>query len=400
MLSADLDLLCRGAVDVLPGEELRKRVETGRPLRVKAGFDPTAPDLHLGHAVVLTKLRQFQDQGHEVIFLIGDFTGLIGDPTGKSVTRPALTPEEIASNAQTYKSQVFKILDPQLTRVEFNSQWMSACSAADLVKLAAQHTVARMLEREDFHKRYTSGKPIAIHEFLYPLIQGYDSVHLNADVELGGTDQKFNLLVGRHLQEIAGQVPQVVMTLPLLEGLDGIHKMSKSLGNYIGISEPPQGMFGKVMSVSDDLMWRYFELLSLRGTSDIADLRMQAADGRNPRDIKIELALEIVSRFHGFAEAQKAHEAFVNQFSNRSVPLDIPTVQVVVDQTHAALSYVLKTANLASSTSEARRALAQRAVRVDEARIEDVETKLETGKRYLIQSGKRRFSFVELIQRT
>jgi tyrosyl-tRNA synthetase len=400
MLSADLDLLCRGAVDVLPGEELRKRVETGRPLRVKAGFDPTAPDLHLGHAVVLTKLRQFQDQGHEVIFLIGDFTGLIGDPTGKSVTRPALTLEEIASNAQTYKSQVFKILDPQLTRVEFNSQWMSACSAADLVKLAAQHTVARMLEREDFHKRYTSGKPIAIHEFLYPLIQGYDSVHLNADVELGGTDQKFNLLVGRHLQEIAGQVPQVVMTMPLLEGLDGIHKMSKSLGNYIGISEPPQGMFGKVMSISDDLMWRYFELLSLRGTSDIAGLRMQAADGRNPRDIKIELALEIVSRFHGCAEAQKAHEAFVNQFSNRSVPLDIPTVQVVVDQTHAPLSYVLKTANLASSTSEARRALAQRAVRVDEARIEDVETKLEAGKRYLIQSGKRRFSFVELIQRT
>ena len=400
MLSADLDLLCRGAVDVLPGEELRKRVETGRPLRVKAGFDPTAPDLHLGHAVVLTKLRQFQDQGHEVIFLIGDFTGLIGDPTGKSVTRPALTPEEIASNAQTYKSQVFKILHPQLTRVEFNSQWMSACSAADLVKLAAQHTVARMLEREDFHKRYTSGKPIAIHEFLYPLIQGYDSVHLNADVELGGTDQKFNLLVGRHLQEIAGQVPQVVMTMPLLEGLDGIHKMSKSLGNYIGISEPPQGMFGKVMSISDDLMWRYFELLSLRGTSDIAGLRMQAADGRNPRDIKIELALEIVSRFHGCAEAQKAHEAFVNQFSNRSVPLDIPTVQVVVDQTHAPLSYVLKTANLASSTSEARRALAQRAVRVDEARIEDVETKLEAGKRYLIQSGKRRFSFVELIQRT
>lgn len=400
MLSADLDLLCRGAVDVLPAEELRKRVETGRPLRVKAGFDPTAPDLHLGHAVVLTKLRQFQDQGHEVIFLIGDFTGLIGDPTGKSVTRPALTPEEIASNAQTYKSQVFKILDPQLTRVEFNSLWMNARSAADLIKLAAQHTVARMLEREDFHKRYTSGKPIAIHEFLYPLIQGYDSVHLNADVELGGTDQKFNLLVGRHLQEIAGQAPQIVITMPLLEGLDGVHKMSKSLGNYIGISEPPQDMFGKIMSISDDLMWRYFELLSLRGTSDITGLRRQAADGRNPRDIKIELAQEIVSRFHGFTEAQKAHEGFVSQFSNRSIPLDIPTVEVIVDQTHAALSYVLKTANLASSTSEARRALAQRAVRVDETRIEDVETKLQAGKRYLIQSGKRKFSFVELIQRS
>ncbi len=399
MLSADLDLLCRGAVDVLPGDELRKRVETGRPLRVKAGFDPTAPDLHLGHAVVLTKLRQFQDQGHEVIFLIGDFTGLIGDPTGKSVTRPALTPEEVASNAQTYKSQVFKILDPQLTRVEFNSRWMSACSAADLIKLAAQHTVARMLEREDFHKRYTSGKPIAIHEFLYPLIQGYDSVYLNADVELGGTDQKFNLLVGRHLQEIAGQVPQIVITMPLLEGLDGVHKMSKSLGNYIGISEPPQNMFGKIMSISDDLMWRYFELLSLRSSSDIENLRRQSADGRNPRDIKIELAQEIVSRFHGFAEAQKAHEGFISQFSNRAIPLDIPTVQVIVDQSQAALSYVMKTANLAGSTSEARRALAQRAVRVDETRIEDVEMQLQAGKRYLIQSGKRKFSFVELIQR-
>lgn len=399
MLSADLDLLCRGAVDVLPGEELRKRVETGRPLRVKAGFDPTAPDLHLGHAVVLTKLRQFQEQGHEVIFLIGDFTGLIGDPTGKSVTRPALTPEEVASNAQTYKSQVFKILDPELTRVEFNSRWMNACSAADLIKLAAQHTVARMLEREDFHKRYTGGKPIAIHEFLYPLIQGYDSVHLHADVELGGTDQKFNLLVGRHLQELAGQAPQVVITMPLLEGLDGVHKMSKSLGNYIGISEPAQDMFGKIMSISDDLMWRYYDLLSLRGTADIANLRAQAADGRNPRDIKVELALEMVSRFHGAAAARSAHEGFVSQFSQRGVPQDIPTVQVLVEDVRASLSHVLKAANLASSTSEARRALAQRAVRVDDTRIEDVDTTLEAGKRYLIQSGKRKFSFVDLVQR-
>ena len=399
MLTADLDLLCRGAVDVLPGEELRKRVATGRPLRVKAGFDPTAPDLHLGHAVVLTKLRQFQDQGHEVIFLIGDFTGLIGDPTGKSVTRPALTPEEVANNAQTYKSQVFKILDPARTRVEFNSLWMNACSAADLIKIAAQHTVARMLEREDFHKRYTGGKPIAIHEFLYPLIQGYDSVHLRADVELGGTDQKFNLLVGRHLQELAGQLPQVVITMPLLEGLDGIHKMSKSLGNYIGISEPPQDMFGKIMSISDELMWRYFELLSLRPSSDIARLRTEAAEGRNPRDIKVELALEIVSRFHGTTAAHVAHDGFVSQFSKGGVPQDIPTVHVVIEEGFAALSHVMKAASLASSTSEARRAVAQRAVKVDDVRIEDVETTLKAGKRYLIQSGKRKFSFVELVQR-
>jgi tyrosyl-tRNA synthetase len=399
MLTADLDLLCRGAVDVLPADELSKRVETGRPLRVKAGFDPTAPDLHLGHAVVLTKLRQFQDQGHEVIFLIGDFTGLIGDPTGKSVTRPALTPEEVANNAQTYKSQVFKILDPARTRVEFNSLWMNACSAADLIKLAAQHTVARMLEREDFHKRYTSGKPIAIHEFLYPLIQGYDSVHLRADVELGGTDQKFNLLVGRHLQELAGQAPQVVITMPLLEGLDGIHKMSKSLGNYIGISELPQDMFGKIMSISDELMWRYFELLSLRATSDIWRLRTEAAEGRNPRDIKVELALEIVTRFHGATAARIAHDGFVSQFSKGGVPEDIPTVHVVVEEAFAALSHVMKAASLASSTSEARRAVAQRAVKVDDVRIEDVEATLKTGKRYLIQSGKRKYSFVELVQR-
>ncbi len=391
------ELLCRGTVDVLPLDDFRKRIAAGRPLRIKAGFDPTAPDLHLGHAVVLTKLRQFQDLGHEIVFLIGDFTGLIGDPTGKSVTRPPLTPDEVAANAATYQAQVFKILDPARTQVVFNSAWMSQCSAADLIRLAAQHTVARMLERDDFHKRYESGKPIAIHEFLYPLIQGFDSVQLKADVELGGTDQKFNLLVGRHLQETAGQVPQIVMTLPLLEGLDGVQKMSKSLGNYIGISEPPAEMFGKLMSVSDDLMWRYFELLSLRSNTDLETLRQQAADGRNPRDIKFELALEIVGRFHGQLAAAHAHESFMQQFSGRGLPQDIPEIRLVSATPRMPLAQVLKAAGLVSSTSEARRAVAQRAVRIDEQRIEDEECQLETGRRHLLQIGKRKVSWVELI---
>jgi len=397
MSAADFELLCRGAVDVLPLDEFRKRIEAGKPLRIKAGFDPTAPDLHFGHAVVLTKLRQFQDCGHEVIFLIGDFTGLIGDPTGKSATRPPLTPAEVEANALTYQSQVFKILDSARTRVVFNSTWMSQRSAADLVRLAAQHTVARMLERDDFQKRYESGRPIAIHEFLYPLIQGYDSVHLQADVELGGTDQKFNLLVGRHLQEIAGQRPQVVMTLPLLEGLDGVHKMSKSLGNYIGISEAPREMFGKIMSVSDILMWRYFELLSLRGNVEIAALRRAEAEGRNPRDIKFELAKELVSRFHGAEAATAAHAEFVRQFSAKGLPEDIPEVRVVSPTHKLALANVVKLAELVPSTSEARRAVAQRAVRVDEVRIEDSDLQLEAGKRYLIQVGKRKLAFVDLV---
>ena len=400
MGSADFELLCRGAVDVLPADEFRKRIDSGKSLRVKAGFDPTAPDLHLGHAVVLTKLRQFQDLGHEILFLIGDFTGLIGDPTGKNATRPPLTPAEVEANARTYEDQVFKILDPARTQVVFNSAWMKDRSAADLVRLAAQYTVARMLERDDFQKRFESGRPIAIHEFLYPLIQGFDSVHLQADVELGGTDQKFNLLVGRHLQEHAGQVPQVVMTLPLLEGLDGTQKMSKSLGNYIGISEPPGEMFGKVMSISDTLMWRYFELLSLRGNSQIAGLRASAEAGRNPRDIKLELADELVARFHGQTAAVAAQADFVRRFSDRELPQDIPAVQVLSMTPTMALPNVVKDARLAASTSEARRAVAQRAVRVDDARIEDEDLHLAAGRNYLIQVGKRKIARVELIFRS
>lgn len=397
MSAADFDLLCRGAVDVLPMDDFRLRLAAGTPLRVKAGFDPTAPDLHLGHAVVLTKLRQFQERGHHVIFLIGDFTGLIGDPTGKSATRPPLTRDEVEANARTYREQVFKILDPERTEVVFNSSWMEQFSAADLIRIAAQHTVARMLERDDFEKRYASGRPIAIHEFLYPLIQGHDSVHLRADVELGGTDQKFNLLVGRHLQENAGQRPQIVMTLPLLEGLDGVQKMSKSLGNYIGISEPATHMFGKIMSVSDILMWRYFELLSLRGNDEIAGLRRAASEGRNPRDIKFELATELVTRFHGRDAAVAAHEDFVQRFTARGLPADIPEIRLSSDQSHMLLANVVKSADLAASTSEARRAVVQRAIRVDEVRIEDEDFLLEVGKRYLIQVGKRKVAFVDLI---
>src|SRR5690606_14420079 len=293
--------LGRGTEEILVLEELEARLAAGRPLKVKAGFDPTAPDLHLGHTVLLTKMRQFQDLGHEVIFLIGDFTGMIGDPSGKSATRPPLTREEVEANARTYEAQVYKILDPARTRLEFNSRWMSSMTAVGLVELAAKHTVARMLERDDLKKRFESGKPISIHEFLYPLVQGYDSVVLRADVELGGTDQKFNLLVGRQLQQAYGQPPQVVMTMPLLEGLDGVNKMSKSLGNYVGITEPPETMFGKLMSISDELMWRYFDLLSLRPAGEIAALKRRVADGENPRDVKFELALEIVGRYHGAA---------------------------------------------------------------------------------------------------
>lgn len=398
MMPDDFELLCRGAVDVLPADELRKRLATGRRLRVKAGFDPTAPDLHLGHAVVLTKLRQFQDLGHEVIFLIGDFTGLIGDPTGKTITRPPLTPEDVAANATTYKGQVFKILDPERTRVEFNSSWMSARSAADLIKLASQHTVARMLERDDFNKRYHAGRPIAIHEFLYPLIQGYDSVYLNADVELGGTDQKFNLLVGRHLQEMAGQDPQVVLTMPLLEGLDGVHKMSKSLGNYIGISEPASDVFGKLMSISDELMWRYLTLLSLRPTREIEDLRSQATAGRNPRDIKLELAFEMVERFHGHAVAKHAQAEFLRRFTEREIPQNVPEFEIPTDEDAVWLPNLLKWANLVSSSSEGRRAIAQNSVRINEQRISDPELRVPAGEQYLIQCGKRKFARVRLIR--
>src|SRR6186713_2478777 len=325
MLTAEEQLaeLKRGTAEILLESELLTKLRRGRPLRVKAGFDPTAPDLHLGHTVLINKMRRFQDFGHEVIFLIGDFTGLIGDPSGRNATRPALTPEEVRANAQTYQQQIFKILDPAATRIVFNSHWMNEMSSVGLIRLAAKHTVARMLERDDFAKRYKGGQPIAIHEFLYPLVQGYDSVALKADVELGGTDQKFNLLVGRQLQEAYGQEPQVVLTVPLLEGLDGVNKMSKSLGNYVGIAEDPDGMFGKLMSISDELMWRYFELLSFRALQDIAALRAAVAAGRNPRDVKFELAIEIVDRFRGAGTGTRARDEFIARFQQGHVPAEI-----------------------------------------------------------------------------
>ncbi len=393
---ASFDEVCRGAVDVLPADELKARLASGRPLTVKAGFDPTAPDLHLGHTVLINKLRTFQQLGHRVVFLIGDFTGLIGDPSGRNATRPPLTPDEIQANAATYRSQIDRILDPARTVVEFNSRWMGAMTAADLIRLASRHTVARMLERDDFHKRYSSGKPIAIHEFLYPLVQGYDSVVLRADVELGGTDQRFNLLVGRQLQQDYGQPAQVVMTMPLLEGLDGVNKMSKSLGNYIGITEPPDEMFGKLMSVSDELMWRYFELLSFRPLAEIAALRAAVADGRNPRDVKFELAGELVGRFHGAAAAVAAHEAFVRRFRDGQIPADLPTVVVTVPAGGLGIANVLRTAGLVASNSEAVRLLDQGAVRIDGERLTSREILLQAGATHVLQVGKRRFSRVAL----
>jgi tyrosyl-tRNA synthetase len=390
------DEVCRGAVDILPADELKARLATGRPLTVKAGFDPTAPDLHLGHTVLINKLRTFQQLGHRVVFLIGDFTGLIGDPSGRNATRPPLTPDEIQANAATYRSQIDRILDPARTVVEFNSRWMGALTAADLIRLASRHTVARMLERDDFHKRYTTGKPIAIHEFLYPLVQGYDSVVLQADVELGGTDQRFNLLVGRQLQQDYGQPAQIVMTMPLLEGLDGVNKMSKSLGNYIGITEPPDEMYGKLMSVSDDLMWRYFELLSFRPLAEIAALRAAVADGRNPRDVKFELAGELVGRFHGSAAALAAHEAFVRRFRDGQVPADLATVAVPVPADGLGIANVLRAAGLVASNSEAIRLIDQGAVRVDGERLTSRETILRAGATHVLQVGKRRFGRVAL----
>jgi tyrosyl-tRNA synthetase len=390
-----LDGLARGVEEVLVAEELAERLRAGRPLRVKAGFDPTAPDLHLGHTVLLNKLRQFQDLGHEAIFLIGDFTGMIGDPTGKSATRPPLTRDQVIDNARTYETQIYKVLDPSRTLVMFNSSWMHQMSSAELVQLAAKYTVARMLERDDFHKRYSSGQPIAVHEFLYPLIQGYDSVALRADVELGGTDQKFNMLVGRELQKHYGQAPQVVMTVPILEGLDGIQKMSKSLGNYIGIHEPPGEMFGKLMSISDDLMWRYFELLSLRGTQEIAAFKRAVADGANPRDIKFELAKEIVARFHDARAAEAALQGFIARFQKGQLPADLPEVRLPAAGA-MAIAQVMKAAGLAGTTSEARRLLQQGGVRLDGERITDIDLQLPAGSSHVIQVGKRRAARVIL----
>ncbi|MDR9436010.1 MAG: tyrosine--tRNA ligase, partial [Thiohalophilus sp.] len=366
-----LEQIKRGADEILIESELIERLKTGQRLRVKAGFDPTAPDLHLGHTVLINKLRQFQDLGHEVLFLIGDFTGMIGDPTGKSATRPPLSRDEVIENARTYEQQIFKILDPEKTLVMFNSSWMGEMSAVDLIQLAARHTVARMLERDDFHKRYNDGQAIAIHEFLYPLIQGYDSVAMKADVELGGTDQKFNLLVGRELQKQYGQPPQIVLTMPILEGLDGVQKMSKSLNNYIGINEPADDMFGKIMSISDDLMWRYFELLSFRPLEEIAQFREQIAAGKNPRDIKFLLGEEIVTRFHSAEAAKNAQENFIARFQKGAMPDDIPEKSLQSADGSMQISLVLKEAGLTKSTSDARRMVEQGAVKLDGERISD-----------------------------
>jgi len=388
--------LTRGTEEVLPENGLEAKLEEGRPLVVKAGFDPTAPDLHIGHTVLINKMRQFQQLGHEVVFLIGDFTGMIGDPSGKNATRPPLFPEEIKANAETYENQIFKILDKDKTRVEFNSSWMGKMDAVGLIKLAARHTVARMLERDDFNKRYTSGQAISIHEFLYPLVQGYDSVALHADIELGGTDQKFNLLVGRQLQQDYGQAPQIVMTTPLLEGLDGVQKMSKSLGNTIGITEPSGEMFGKIMSISDELMWRYFEVLSFRSLDDIAALRKSVEEGMNPRDAKFELGVEIVARFTGAAAAEAAKKEFISRFQQGAMPDEIPELTLESNDGKLGIAYLLKNARLVSSTSDAFRMIKQGAVKIDGERVEDRSLQIEAGTTHIYQVGKRKFSRVTL----
>ncbi|TVP84085.1 MAG: tyrosine--tRNA ligase [Thioalkalivibrio sp.] len=397
-LEEQLAILRRGADEILLEDELRERLQQGRPLRIKAGFDPTAPDLHLGHTVLLNKMRQFQDLGHHVIFIIGDFTGRIGDPTGKTVTRPPLTEDDIQANAATYREQVFRILDPKATEVVFNSSWTADLGAAGMVQLAARHTVARMLEREDFSKRYSNRQPIAIHEFLYPLIQGHDSVVLKSDVELGGTDQKFNLLVGRELQKQYGQPPQVILTMPILEGLDGVQKMSKSLGNYIGVQDAPDDMFGKVMSISDELMWRYYELLSWRPLAEVEALRAAAESGeRNPRDIKFELAQELVARFHGAGAGERARQNFVARFQRHQLPEDLPEVTVQAPADGLPLPNLLKEAGLVGSTSEARSMLRQGAVRLDGDRVQDVDLRFASGSRHVVQVGKRRVARVVVV---
>jgi tyrosyl-tRNA synthetase len=386
-----------GADELLLESELVKKLEENRPLIIKAGFDPTAPDLHLGHTVLINKLKQFQDVGHRVQFLIGDFTAMIGDPTGKNVTRKPLSREAVAENAKTYQEQVFKILDPEKTEIKFNSEWMGVMSSAELIQLAAKHTVARMLERDDFHKRYKGGQPIAIHEFLYPLIQGYDSVVMKADVELGGTDQKFNLLMGRHLQEVYGQKPQVVLTMPILEGLDGVQKMSKSLNNYIGISDAPDDMFGKIMSISDDLMWRYFELLSFRPMTEIESWRKECLAGANPRNYKVSLGLEIVARFHGKQSAEQALANFEARFQRGALPDEMPEFKLKIESDGLAIANLLKEAGLVSSTSEALRMIGQGAVKIDGERLEDPKMMVILGSQHVYRVGKRKFARVEII---
>lgn len=388
--------LGRGAEEILLLEELEEKLRKGRPLLVKAGFDPTSPDLHLGHTVLLNKMRQFQQLGHTVVFLIGDFTGLIGDPSGKSATRPSLSREQVEANAETYKKQVFRILDPDQTMVRFNSEWMDALGADGMIRLASRYTVARMLERDDFKKRFAGNQSIAVHEFLYPLAQGYDSVALEADVELGGTDQKFNLLVGRELQKQEGQEPQVVMTLPLLEGLDGVNKMSKSLDNYVGITEPPDEMFGKLMSISDDLMWRYFELLSFRSLAEISGLGEEVARGRNPRDVKFELAEEIVARFHGAGDAEGARRAFIERFRKGVAPEDMPEVSLGAGPGGMPVANMLKESGLVESTSEGIRMIRQGAVRIDGERVSDGKASLQPGVRIVVQIGKRKWARVSI----
>jgi tyrosyl-tRNA synthetase len=399
-LQTQIAELLRGTQEVLVESELVKKLNRGKPLRIKAGFDPTAPDLHLGHTVLINKMRQFQSFGHEVTFLIGDFTGMIGDPTGRNATRPPLTREQVEANARTYQEQIFKILDREKTRVDFNSRWFGGMTAAGLIEIAGRHTVARMLERDDFAKRYKGGQPIAIHEFLYPLVQGYDSVALKSDVELGGTDQKFNLLVGRQLQESYGQEPQIVMTMPLLEGLDGVNKMSQSLGNYIGINESADTQFGKLMSISDDLMWRYFELLSFRPLADVSALRKAVADGRNPRDVKFELGVEIVDRFHGAGAGVRAREAFVARFQQGQVPGQIESISLTTDGSPQRLANVLKSAGLVASTSDGNRMIDQGAVRIGDSaetlsKVAGRDHALGSGK-FLVQVGKHKFRWVTL----
>ena len=395
-ISQQLAVIKRGADELLIEAELIEKLKKGQPLKIKAGFDPTAPDLHLGHTVLINKLRQFQELGHKVLFLIGDFTGMIGDPTGKSATRPPLTAEQVQENAKTYTAQVFKILKPELTEVVFNSKWLTELGAAGMLKLAASHTVARMLERDDFSKRFKGNQPIAIHEFLYPLLQGYDSVALNADVEIGGTDQKFNLLMGRELQKQAGQSPQCVLTMPLLEGLDGVNKMSKSLGNYIGIAEAPEIIFAKIMSISDELMWRYIELLSFESLETIAQWKADVAAGSNPRDIKVRFAQEIVARFHSQADAEKALADFQTR-SKGGIPDDVPEVSVAIDAEQVGVAQLLKLAGLVTSTSEAFRAIEQGGVKLDGEKVTDKALMLNKASSVVAQVGKRKFANVTIM---
>ncbi|MBT7409367.1 MAG: tyrosine--tRNA ligase [Methylococcales bacterium] len=391
-----LQIIKRGVEEVLPEDGLVKKLKENRVLRIKAGFDPTAPDLHLGHTVLIHKLRQFQELGHEILFLIGDFTGMIGDPTGKNVTRKALSKEDVIENAKSYEEQIFKILDRDVTKVVFNSEWMSKMNAADLVQLASKQTVARMLERDDFSKRYGSGQSIAIHEFLYPLIQGYDSVALKADVELGGTDQKFNLLVGRQLQEVFNQEPQVVITMPILEGLDGVQKMSKSLNNYIGVSDAPDEMFGKIMSISDELMWRYFELLSFRSLSEINQWRLDVNDGLNPRDIKFKLGEEIVARYHGEKAGSEVVKEFINRFSKGAVPKDIDEKVIVSENVSIGIAQLLKLSGLTQSTSDSYRMIKQGAVKINGEKVSDSKLQLSVNSENIYQVGKRKFAKIKI----